>query len=41
MMAQLIAKQWLVSPFINKDFRVCHPRLGSGNFTSIHPNHQK
>ncbi len=41
-MAQLmITRKWFIYPLINKDFRVCHPLLPSGNFASVHPNHQK
>jgi hypothetical protein len=40
-MAQLIARRLLVSPLVNKDFRVCHPVLAYGNFASVHLNHQK
>jgi hypothetical protein len=40
-MAQLIAKSVLISPLINKDFPVRHPRLAHGNFASVNLNHQK
>jgi hypothetical protein len=41
MMAQLIARRWLVFPLINKDFRVCLPLLASGHVASVNLNHQK
>jgi len=40
-MAQLIAKRWLVSPLINTDFPVRHPLLAHGDFASVNLNHQK
>jgi hypothetical protein len=41
MLAQQIARRWLVSLLINKEFRVCHPLLARGNFASVNLNHQK
>jgi hypothetical protein len=41
LMAQRIARRWPISPWINKELRVCHPLLARGNFTSVNPNHQK
>jgi hypothetical protein len=41
MVAQPIARRWLVSPLINKDFRVCHPLLARSNYASVNLNHQK
>jgi hypothetical protein len=40
-MAQLIARRWLVSPVIHKDFRVCHPLLARSVFASVHLKHHK
>ena len=41
MMAQLIAKRWLVSPLIHKDFRAYHPSLAQGHGALVTLNHQK
>jgi hypothetical protein len=41
LMIQLIARRWLVSPLINKDFRAYYPLLARGNFASVKLNHQK
>jgi hypothetical protein len=41
MMAQLIARRWLVPLLIHKEFRVRQPLLARGNFASVNLNHQK
>jgi hypothetical protein len=41
MIAPLIARKWLVSPVIHKDFRAYHLPLAHGNCASVTLNHQK
>jgi hypothetical protein len=41
LMAWLIMRGSPVSPLIDKDFRVCHPRLARRNYAAVTLNHQK
>ena len=41
MMAQLLARRWLVAPLIHTDFRAYHLPLAQGHCASVTLNHQK
>jgi hypothetical protein len=41
LMAELITRGSPVSPLIDKDFRVCHPRLVRRHEAAVTLNHQK
>jgi hypothetical protein len=41
LMAWLIMRESPVSPSVDKDFRVCHPRLARRNYAAVTLNHQK